>query len=61
MFLYLLLFLHLSGVTQAPMEFYMVPVVTNGQKSIKTKGMANSALYLALSLVSSAVKIGQNN
>lgn len=43
------------------MEFYMVPVVTNGQKSNKTKGMANSALYLALSLVSSAVKIGQDN
>lgn len=58
---YLLLFLHLSGVTQAPMEFYMVPVVTNGQKSNNTKWTAISALYLAVFLVSSAVKIGQDN
>lgn len=46
-FFYLLFFPHLSGVTQAPMEFYMVSVVTNGQKSTNMKGRTISALCLA--------------
>lgn len=57
MFFGLLFFPHLSGVTQVPMEFHMVSVATNGQKSNHTKGRAISALYLAWSLVPSAIRI----
>lgn len=55
--LYLLFSPCLSGVTQAPMEYYMVFVVTNGQKRSNTIGRTISALYLSQSIFSSAAEI----
>lgn len=55
--LYLLFSPHLGRVTQTPMEFYMLFVVTNGQKISSTLERTISASNLAQSLLSSAAGI----